>query len=185
MKFLFSVLLIIVSSVHLHAQDIHLTRNGKITFFSHTNVEDIEAVNNEVTATINKKTGAVQYLVLVKGFQFKKAAMQQHFNSADYMNSDAFPKADFKGIIRDLSKIDFTKDGTYPAVVDGNLTIHGVTNKVTAQGTVTIKSGKISTAAKFPVKLADYKVTVPAFSAAKVSEVVEVTVACSYEPYKN
>lgn len=185
MKFIFSVLLIITGFVQLHAQDIHLTRNGKISFFSHTNVEDIEAVNNEVTATINTKTGAVQYLVLVKGFQFKKAAMQQHFNSADYMNSDVYPKADFKGTIKDLGKIDFTKDGTYPASVEGSLTIHGVTNKVTAQGTVTVKGGKISTAAKFPVKLADYKVTVPAFSAAKVSDVVEVTLSCTYEPYKN
>jgi polyisoprenoid-binding protein YceI len=100
------------------------------------------------------------------------------------MNSDAYPKADFKGIIKDLGKIDFTKEGTYPAVVDGNLTIHGVANKVTAQGTVTVKGGKISTAARFPVKLTDYKVTVPAFSAAKVSDVVEVTVSCTYEPYK-
>lgn len=185
MKSFFFILLIIAGLTELRAQDIQLTRNGKITFFSHTNVEDIEAVNNEVTATVNTKTGAVQYLVLVKGFQFKKAAMQQHFNSAEYMDSDKYPKADFKGTIRDVSKIDFTKDGTYPAIVDGNLTIHGVTSKVTAQGTVTVKGGKISTAAKFPVKLADYKVTVPAFSAAKVSEVVEVTVACTYEPYKN
>ncbi len=185
MKLIFSILLIIAGLTELRAQDIHLTRNGKITFFSHTNVEDIEAVNNEVTATVNTKTGAVQYLVLIKGFQFKKAAMQQHFNSAEYMDSDKYPKADFKGTIRDLSKIDFTKDGIYPVVVDGNLTIHGVTNKVSTQGTVTIKGGKISTAAKFPVKLADYKVTIPAFSAAKVSEVLEVTVACSYEPYKS
>lgn len=177
--------LLIISTVQLQAQDMHLTRNGKITFFSHTNMEDIEAVNNEVNSTINSKTGAVQFLVLIKGFQFKKAAMRQHFNSDDYMDSDKYPKADFKGIIKDVSKVNFAKDGTYPVIVEGSLTIHGVTNKVTATGSVTVKDGKVNTFAKFPVKLADYKVTTPAFTASKIAQVVEVTVSCSYEPYKN
>lgn len=185
MKYLPALLFFIFSTTCMYAQDVHLTRNGKISFFSHTNIEDIDAVNNEVTSTINKKTGALQFLVLIKGFQFKKAAMQQHFNSSDYMNSDKFPKADFKGTITDLSKVNFTRDGTYPVVVEGSLTIHGVTNKVTATGSVTVKEGKLSTYAKFPVKLADYKVNVPAFTASKVAQVVDVTVSCTYEPYKS
>jgi len=176
---------LIIITTQAQAQDVHLTRNGKITFFSHTNIEDIEAVNNEVNSTVNSKTGAVQFLVLIKGFQFRKAAMRQHFNSDDYMHSDKYPKADFKGTIKEVSKVNFTKDGTYPVIVEGSLTIHGVTNKVTATGSVTIKDGKVSTYAKFPVKLVDYKVTVPAFTASKVAQVVEVTVNCSYEPYKN
>jgi polyisoprenoid-binding protein YceI len=185
MKKLIFISLISLCSFNLFAQDIHLTRNGKITFFSKTNVEDIDAVNNEVTSTINTKTGALQFLVLIKGFQFKKAAMQQHFNDVEYMNSTLYPKADFKGTMKDLSKVDFSKDGTYPVSVEGNLTIHGVTNKVSANGTVTVKGGKISSSAKFQLKLADYKVTVPSISAAKVSEVVDVTVSCTYDPYKN
>jgi polyisoprenoid-binding protein YceI len=177
--------LIMITTVQLQAQEVHLTRNGKITFFSHTSIEDIQAVNNEVTSTVNSKTGAVQFLVLIKGFQFRKAAMQQHFNSDDYMNSDQYPKADFKGTIKDISKVNLAKDGLYPVIVEGNLTMHGVTNKVTANGSVTVKDGKISTYAKFPVKLAEYKITVPAFTAAKIAQVVDVIVSCSYEPYRN
>ncbi len=45
--------------------------------------------------------------------------MQEHFNS-DYMESDKFPKASFKGKIQE--QIDVTKDGTYPITVDGDLT---------------------------------------------------------------
>lgn len=169
----------------IHAQDIHLTRNGKISFFSHTSIEDIDAVNNEVTSTINTKTGAMQFLVLIKSFQFKKASMQQHFNDDDYMNSSVYPKADFKGTIKDMSKIDFSKDGSYPVVVDGNLTMHGVTNRIMVKGIITVKSGKISSSSKFAVKLADYKVSVPSIVSEKVAEVVDVTVTCTYEPYKS
>jgi polyisoprenoid-binding protein YceI len=185
MKQLFSVCLIIFCSMKLTAQDVHLTRNGKISFFSHTNIEDIDAVNNEVTSTINTKTGAMQFLVLIKSFQFKKASMQQHFNDDDYMNSSVYPKADFKGTIKDMSKIDFSKDGSYPVVVDGNLTMHGVTNKVMVKGIITVKGGKISSSSKFAIKLADYKVSVPSIVSDKVAEVVDVTVTCTYEPYKS
>lgn len=185
MKQIAVIIFIICSTLQLQAQDIHLTRNGKITFNSHTNIEDIDAVNNEVSSTINIKTGAMQFLVLIKSFQFKRAAMQQHFNDDDYMNSTVYPKADFKGTISNLSKVDFSKDGSYPVIVEGNLTLHGVTNKVTVNGTVTVKGGKISSNAKFSIKLADYKVTVPSIVSEKVAQTVEVTVACNYEPYKN
>jgi polyisoprenoid-binding protein YceI len=185
MKYLSLFFFIVLFAANSFAQDMYLTRNGKITFFSHTNIEDIEAVNHEVTSTINRKTGDVQFLVLIKSFRFKKAAMQQHFNSDNYMHSDKYPKADFKGTIKDITAINFVKDGTHPVSVEGNLTIHGVTNKVTTTGTVSIKAGKISVTAKFPVKLTDYKVAVPAFTVSKIAQVVDVTVSCTYEPYKN
>ena len=185
MKHLAVISFLFFTVMKLQAQDIHLTRNGKITFFSHTGIEDISATNNEVTSTVNTKTGAVQFLVLIKSFQFKKAAMQQHFNSNEYMNSDVFPKADFKGSIKDIHAIDFSKDGTYPVLVEGNLTMHGVTNKVIVKGSVTVKGGKLNCDTKFPVKLADYKITVPSIVTEKVAETIDITVVCNYEPYKS
>jgi polyisoprenoid-binding protein YceI len=166
------------------AQELYLTRNGQITFFSTTPVEDIKATNNEVSSVINTKTGGLQFVILIKGFQFKKAAMQDHFNREDYMDSDKFPKSEFKGTITDLSKVDFTKDGSYPVTVEGNLTMHGVTNKMKTTGIVTIKEGKISTSSKFKIKLADYKISVPGIMSSKIAEVVEITVNCNYDPYQ-
>ena len=180
---LFVTVLLFVT-VSVKAQDMHLTRNGQITFFSTTPLEDIKATNNEVSSVLNTKTGALQFIVLIKSFQFKKASMQQHFNQKNYMDSDNFPKSEFKGNITDLSKIDFKKEGVYPITVEGHLTMHGITNKIKTTGTVTVKDGKISTTSKFNITLADYKVSVPAFQASKVAEVVEVTVNCNYDPYQ-
>ena len=141
----------------IFAQEIHLTRNGKISFFSHTAVEDIKALNNQVFSSINTKTGALQFLVLIKGFQFKNASMQQHFNDVEYMNSSVYPKSEFKGTIKDLSKVNFSKDGVYPVQVEGNLTLHGVTNSIQTEGTIRVKKGKIESESKFKISLADYK----------------------------
>jgi polyisoprenoid-binding protein YceI len=176
--------LLIVTGL-IYSQDIQLTRNGKITFFSKTNVENIDAVNNEVFSSLNTKTGSIQFLVLIKSFQFKKASMQQHFNDVEYLNSTEYPKSDFKGTINEVSKVNFTKDGTYPVVVEGSLTMHGVTNKIKIDGIINVKSGKINSSSKFIIKLTDYKITVPSIVSTKVAEQVEVTVNCNYEPFKN
>ena len=109
--------------------------------------------------------------------------MQQHFNDKEYMNSTEFPKSEFKGTITNLSAINFKKDGSYQAVVEGTLTMHGVTNKVTTNGTITVKEGKISSKGVFNVKLTDYNIKVPSIVTAKVAESVEITVDCNYEPF--
>lgn len=165
----------------LQAQDNYMTRNGQISFFSSTPLEDIKATNNEVASVINRKTGSVQFIVLIKSFRFRKAAMQDHFNGKDYMDSDHYPKAELKGNISNISAVDFTKDGTYPATVEGTLNMHGVINKIRIPGNITVKGSTINANAVFTVKLADYKISVPTIVSKKVAEKVEVTVNCNYQ----
>ena len=101
--------------------------------------------------------------------------MQDHFNSADYMNSDAFPKSEFKGLITNIKSVDFTKDGDYPVTASGSLTIHGVTQKVTATGTLTITKEKVSVKSNFKIKRADFGINTD-----EISETLEITVTSKY-----
>jgi polyisoprenoid-binding protein YceI len=175
------ILIAFFSLLKLQAQENYMTRNGQISFFSSTPLEDIKAVNNEVASVINKKTGSVQFIVLIKSFQFRKAAMQDHFNGKDYMDSDRYPKAELKGTITNISTVDFTKDGTYPVTVDGTLSMHGISNKIKVPGNIIVKGSSISTTAVFTIKLVDYKISVPTIVSKKVAEKVEVTVNCNYQ----
>jgi len=156
------------------------TKNGSISFFSKTALEDIKADNNQVMAVINTQSGELQFSLLIKGFHFKKALMEEHFN-ADYMESDKFPKSTFKGIITDMSKVNFTKDGVYNVPVSGDLTIHGVTKKANTNSTITVKDGKISGAAKFTVTVADYNISIPKIYRDNIAKTVEITVAGNYD----
>ena len=92
-----------LAGTHAAAQKIY-TKNGSINFFSKSLLEDIAARNNEVMSVINQQTGELQFSVLIKSFRFKKSLMEEHFNE-DYMESNKYPKAIFKGIIADLSKV--------------------------------------------------------------------------------
>ena len=176
----FTLATILVISLPATAQN-YFTKNGKISFFSKTAMENIDAVNNQVVSVINTQTGDMAFSVLINGFLFKKALMQEHFNE-NYMESTKYPKATFKGNIGDLSKMNFTKDGTYAVTVAGDLTLHGVTKKVSVPGNITVKGGKFSAAATFNVLLADYNISIPSVVQNNISKTIEIKVDCNYEP---
>jgi len=172
------VLTLLIACINCTAQS-YFTKNGRISFFSSAPLEDIKADNNQVISIINASTGDVQFSLLNNAFHFKKSVMEVHFNDS-YMESAKYPKSSFKGKIDDLSKVNFTVDGSYPIVVSGDLTIHGITNKVSANGTITISAGVITGTSKFKVKLADYKISIPKVVKDNIAEVVEVDVSCVY-----
>lgn len=158
------------------------TREGKISFFSETPVENIEAHNQKATSVLETSTGQMEFAVLVKGFQFEKALMQEHFNE-NYLESTKFPKAIFKGTIQEIAKVDFEKDGTYPVVVKGDMTIHGVTKPVTANGQITVKNGAISANSTFNLAPEDFDIKIPAVVRDNIAKSVKVVVKADFQPY--
>ncbi len=154
----------------------YMTKNGNIKFYSETPIETIEATNNQVNSALDSKTGDLVFKVLIKSFQFEKALMQEHFNE-NYMESDKFPNSTFQGKVTNLSSIDFTKEGSYDATIEGDLTIHGVTKKISAKGTFTVKAGdKVHGFSKFNVKPSDYDIKIPELVVKNIAESIEVTV---------
>lgn len=154
-----------------------------IKFYSHTSLEDIQANNYASVSTIDQATGDVVFSVPMQSFEFEKALMQKHFNSNKFLDTKQFPKAKLKGKITNLEDINFSKDGTYNAIVEGELTIKGKTNPVKEKGTITVKGNVISATSTFNITLADYGV---AFEKGKpstnIAKTVEVTVHAEYKP---
>ncbi|MGF2414727.1 MAG: YceI family protein, partial [Ferruginibacter sp.] len=156
------------------------TKNGSISIFSSTKMEDIKADNNQVLCVLNTQTGELQFSLLNKGFHFEKALMEEHFNE-NYIESNKFPKSTFKGTVADISKVNFASDGTYPITVKGDLTMHGVTKITTASGNIIVKDGKATAASKFTAKLADYNISIPGAVKNNISESIEITVNCNLD----
>src|SRR5688572_4978387 len=97
----------ILSGIIASAQDKFFTKNGRISFVSKGNIETIEANHKSVTCVLDTKTGNVQFSVLMRGFEFRKALMQEHFNE-NYLESDKFPRSEFRGQITNNSAVDYT-----------------------------------------------------------------------------
>ena len=178
-KWLGMLLLVSIASCAL-AQNIFITKKGQISFFSKTPLENIDARNNDVASVLNTQTGELAFAVLIKGFHFERALMEEHFNE-DYMESDKMPKANFKGKISDFAAVNMAKDGIYPVTAEGELTIHGVTKSIHMPGVITLKDGQLEVVATFKIGPKEYDIKIPSLVADKIAETITVTVNCKYE----
>jgi hypothetical protein len=183
MKHIAILFFLIIIGYSANAQK-YMTKNGFIGFYSHTPMEDIKAENNQVASVLDTGTGEIVFQVLIKSFHFDRALMEEHFNE-NYMESEKYPKSTFKGKIDNLSSVSFTKNGTYEVTVNGDLTIHNVTNKVSIKGTIEVISGGINANSKFRIVPEDYKIEIPGVVREKIDKNLEVTVSMKYTPVEN
>lgn len=178
-RLIFSVIILsLVTSVNAQK---FMTKNGFISFYGHTPMEDIKADNNQVASVLDISTGDLVFQVLIKSFHFDRALMEEHFNE-NYMESDKFPKATFKGKITNLQSVNFTKNGTYDVTVEGDITIRDATNKISAKGTIEVITGGINANSKFLISPEDFKINIPGVVREKIAKNLEVTVTIKYSP---
>jgi len=181
-KLMFVAFLFLVVS-GLQAQK-YFTKAAELSFFSEAPMEKIEAFNKTSTCVLDLETGKMEFATLIKGFKFEKALMQEHFNE-NYMESDKFPKATFKGEIQRYSKIDPSIDKNHEVTVVGKMTIHGVTKDVTAKGTVATKGGKVKLTSNFNIDVADYQIEIPSLVKDKIAKTILIKVLANLEPLKS
>jgi hypothetical protein len=168
-----------------NAQEKYFTKTGKISFDATApkSPENIDAINKNATCVLDTKTGEVQFSVLMKGFEFERALMLEHFNE-NYVESNKFPKTIFKGNILNNEPISYTKNGVYSVKVKGKLTMHGETKDVETSGKITAKDGKLFLSSAFAIAFEDYKISIPQLVSDKVSKTAKITVDCSLEILK-
>ncbi|MBC3757672.1 YceI family protein [Hyunsoonleella sp. SJ7] len=167
------IVLVGLISVNVFAQSKYFTKTGTVEFeASVPSFEEVKAKNTAVTAILNTDNGEFAALVLVKGFRFKNALMEEHFNE-NYAESDEYPKATFKGKIYDFSMKKLRETGELK--IDGELTFHGVTkrfngipiNLLNKEGTILLKGNFVALASDFDIKI-------PKIVSNKIAEDIEI-----------
>lgn len=151
-----------------------ITRAGEIKFEASVPAfEPVAAVNNSVSAILDESNGEFAALALIKAFKFKIPLMEEHFNE-NYMESNQFPKATFKGRIINFDISKLSASANYD--LEGDLSIHGVTKKIRTKITLAPKDGKLRVTNNFTVKAQDFNIKIPSIVKSKVSEDVNVSV---------
>lgn len=171
-KILFYSLLLITAQSF--AQTKLVTKTGKITFEASVPAfEEVKAKNEAVTCILNPANGEIASLALMKGFRFKVALMEEHFNE-NYVESDKYPKATFKGKIDnfDLSKLTATtKDYT----IKGKLELHGKTKDITITAKIKKTDAGVELDSNFTVNTDDFDIEIPSVVSKKLTKKVAVT----------
>ena len=181
MKIISIILLAWMSIINQAGQELYVCKNAKISLYSEAPIEDISAETATGTSVFNASTGDIAFSVNIRSFTFPKSLMQEHFNT-DYMESDKYPKATFKGKIQE--KIDVTKNGIYPVTATGDLTVHGVTKNRSITGKATVDNGTVTITSEFIVKCADHNITIPRLVFHNIAESIQMKVNATYSPYK-
>ena len=159
--------------------DIYDAKKTLVTFFSSAPLEDIEARNENAISLLNIRNNEIVVRIPIRQFQFRNKLMQEHFNE-NYMESERFPYATFKGKINEA--VDFNKPGTSNVSATGVLNIHGVNKKRTLNGVLTVSGSEMLLETKFDVLLADHKISIPRLVFKKIADQIAVSASFSYSP---
>ncbi len=178
-KRLFFITTLLVSLIPAKSQDVYLSTNSTISFFSETPLENIDAVTNQAVGALNVKTKTVFFKAKLSTFEFKKSLMQEHFNE-NYMESEKYPFATFNGTINE--EVDLTQEGTYQITATGKFSSHGVDQDRTIPGTIVVKDDSLEVTSAFDVKVADHQIKIPSVVAQNIAETMQVKVHAVMTP---
>lgn len=157
----------------INAQEKFITKSGEINFeASVPSFEEVKAKHNSVSAIL-KSNGEFASLALVKGFRFKVALMEEHFNE-NYAESSKYPKATFKGKVKDFDATKLSEEEK-EYMVSGTVTMHGVDKKIEAKAIIKKVDDVIFLNTQFVLKPEDFKIEIPSVVSSKIAEEINVS----------
>ena len=157
---------------HSYAQK-YYTKTGKIDFEASVEVfEPVIASHDNVTSVLDTSNGQVAILALVKGFRFRNALMEEHFNE-NYIESDTYPNASFKGTIVDFSIENLENKSSYELY--GILTLHGESKKIKTTIILNKVDDVIVLSTDFSVDPNDFDIGIPGVVSNKIAETTHIT----------
>jgi hypothetical protein len=159
----------------------YITRQGNVTFFSYTNVENIQASNNQVLSLFRPDDNAIAVSILMRAFVFEKSLMQEHFNES-YIESDLYPKATFEGVIIDF---DPNVEEEQTRIIKGDFTLRNITKQRDIKTKITKTDKGYLIEGDFNVSIKDHNIKVPGLLSPNIAETINVSFNFEYEPYDN
>ena len=173
MKKLFLFLIIFVFSAQSYSQKIK-TKSGLVVFDAiESSFEPVKAQNKTSTCILDTSNGQIASQILMKGFEFKVALMEEHFNE-NYVESDEYPKATLKGKIQDFnySKIDQNFQNIQ---IKGTLELHGKIKEVIIDGKIKKNVDSTELVTNFIIFPEDFDIKIPNIVRNKIAKKVNVS----------
>lgn len=162
------------------SQEKMISKSGMITFeASVDSFEEVKATNNNVTFVLNPTTGEIASLALVKGFRFKVALMEEHFNE-NYIESDQYPKALFKGKIEGFDMDKLTANPKNFSL-KGTLELHGKSKEINVTAKISKSTAGINLSSNFAVNASDFSISIPSLVKSKVSNKINLQIAVLFK----
>lgn len=176
---LYLLLLFVVSFNLLNAQ-IYICKDGNTKFTSEAPLELIKAQTDKTSGVLDCATKNVAFSIEIDSFDgFNSGLQKEHFRE-NYLQTDKYPKATFKGKI--IEDIDFSKNGVFMVRAKGDFDIHGTVKEKLLKVKITVKGKEITVETKFEVPLEDHNIKVPKVVNQKIASIIMVDVKATLKP---
>jgi len=169
-----------VAGQQIFSQEQFIARQGQISFFSYTSVENIEAKNNQVLSILDVDNNEMAVSMLMRAFTFKKDLMYEHFNES-YIESDLFPKATFQGKFPELDVV--STDSQF-IIVKGVINIHGISKNIDIKTEITKSEDGYLISGEFDLVVDDFNIKIPLILSRNIAKIVSVKINFQYSPYE-
>lgn len=166
------IFICLLFSTQLIAQQ-YYTNKGKVSFFSEAPIENISAINEDVSAIVDSQTGGFAFRLKIEDFTFPNSLMQEHFNES-YLESEKYPLSTFTGVIDNFSDLDLSAKQNLK--VNGSLSMHGISKDAQMKATAQMINDELYISSNFDVALEDYDIDIPKIMMYKIAEVIQVVV---------
>ena len=180
-KIVFTASLIISLSARATAP-IFSCNDGVASFISYAELEIIKARSNQLRGAIDVNARTFLFAIEVNTFKGFNSGLQQEHFAENYMETEKFPDATFRG--KFIEEVDLAKDGVYTVRAKGMLRLHGVQQERIINGSIEVKNGIMRVHSQFSVLLEDHNITVPRIVYQKISPEIEVTIDATFKPTK-
>ncbi|MDX6180899.1 YceI family protein [Flavobacterium sp. Fl-77] len=174
MKKILLITMLLVSLI-VFSQEKLITKTATISVeASVPSFQPVKGTNTNVTFVLNRRTGEIASLAMMKGFRFEIALMEEHFNE-NYMETNTYPKAVFRGQIQDFDANSLT-EGYKDFIIKGKLELHGKTKDVSVNAKITKSGPRITILTDFSVNADDYGIPIPALIKYKLDNKVNIQI---------
>lgn len=154
---------------------VFVTSTGEVLFKSEAPQELIRATSKELKGAIDGNGNSFSFKIRIASFDGFNSAMQRtHFNE-NYLQSEKFPEASFKGKI--IEDINWNQPGKYQLRAKGQLLIHGVEQERIIKADVSIlpdRSMRIECV--FTVLLSEHQIPIPRIVKEKLADEIKVSI---------
>jgi len=153
---------------------IYSCKNGTLSFVSEAPLELIKAESKKLTGGLDLTAKNFAFSVDIDSFDgFNSSLQKEHFRE-NYMETDKYSRATFKGKI--IEDVDLSKDGSVTVRAKGNFSIHGAEKEQILKVKITRHDNSLFVQTNFDVLLEDHNIKVPKIVNQKIASVIAVQV---------
>lgn len=179
MKRITYLLLVVLIQVST-AQNKMIATSGQIIFEASVPFfEPIKATDTKVMVTYDPKTQVLECISYIRNFDFELPLMQRQFNE-NYMESNRYPKAVFKGKIENFVSTNVDEVPKEYAIT-GKMQLHGKSKIISVKAIIQKTTNGILLTSHFILDPTDFKIEIPSTIAGKIAKTVTTNLVATLQ----